>query len=60
MYLSTASYGREELNDSLTNWYVLAYKFAKFGKWEALVALCEQSPKLAPKGSFSNFSWRQS
>jgi len=35
VYLSTTSYGREELNDSLTDRYVLAYEFAKFGKWEA-------------------------
>src|SRR5277367_4800138 len=53
VYLSTTSYGREELNDSLTYQYVLAYKFAKFGKWEAPSVVgslqSEQGPKLAPK-----------
>lgn len=32
-----ASYIREELNSPLTNRYLLVYKFAKFGKCEALV-----------------------
>ena len=33
---------------------MLAYEFAKFGKWVTPVslALCEQGPKLAPKGAF--------
>ena len=64
VYLSTTSYGREELNDSLTYRYVLAYEFAKFGKWEApsVVWLFAKrtGSKTGPERSFSNFSRRQS
>lgn len=49
MYLSTTPHGREELNDFLTDWYVLAYKFAKFGNVEGS---SEQDLKLALKGAF--------
>jgi hypothetical protein len=35
------------------DWYVLVYKFAKFGK------VGGSGSKTSPERSFSNFSWRQ-